>query len=492
VKDVTGRDSGQLCPECGKPLSPGAKFCAECGHRLTAAETMSDTIVPPTPEPSIAPTRPLSRSGSPTWAPPIAAAPVVTSPVNGQPWYRRSRRVTIALGIAGLIVVCLCGTLTVAAVQGGNTNATRTVQARSTGTANRAAIIAAVDAANAGQTATIRAIPTPTRVPPTATPTIPPSPTPTATPTIPPSPTPTVTPAPPTAVLALPPTAIPTAMATTIAPSPTTIPATATPPGPILTLAQLVAVQDGATIKVRLPDNTEASVLMIGVDTPFPNECFGAESAARTTQLLEGQTVELEADQQDKNAAGQLLRYVWVWNADGIRRHVNLELAKGGLAAVYNAAPNGRYQADLDAAQKAAKSAGQGLWARCGKAHAPIPSTPTPLGRCSNTDAQRLINAIQSKANEWDDASQLANSTPRVALAPQIQNLQRIRRDTAALSVPSCGAKTLALLITYMDTTINAYIDFLGQGSQYSALFARASTQLEAFNAELRHVTIGP
>ncbi len=257
-------------------------------------------------------------------------------------------------------------------------------------------------------------------------------------------------------------------------------------------MSQLVAVVDGATITVRLPDNTETSVLLIGVDAPLVTECYGAESAARTTALLQGRTVELEGDTLDKDRGGRLLRYVWVWGEDGVRRQVNLEMAKGGLAAVYSSAPNVRYQADMTAAQKTAQTQKIGLWSACGKAHTPIPPTPTPLGRCSTADAQRLINTLQSKAQEWDDANQLANSTPRISLAPQVQNLQRIRREAAALSVPTCGTKAHALMVSYMDTTINAYIDFLGQGTKYSALLAQASTQIDAFNVELKHVTVGP
>ncbi len=257
-------------------------------------------------------------------------------------------------------------------------------------------------------------------------------------------------------------------------------------------MSQLVSVIDGATITVRLPDNTNASVLLIGVDAPVATECYGAESAARTTALLQGRTVELEADTLDKDQGGRLLRYVWVWGEDGVRRQVNLEMAKGGLAAVYSSAPNVRYQADMTAAQKSAQSQKLGLWAACGKAHAPIPPTPTPLGRCSNADAQRLLNAIQPKAQEWDDANQLASSTPRVALASQIQNLQRIRRETAALSVPTCGGFAKTLLVSYMDAALNGYIDFLAQGSQSSTYFAQAKTLLEAFNVEIKKVTVGP
>ncbi len=257
-------------------------------------------------------------------------------------------------------------------------------------------------------------------------------------------------------------------------------------------MSQLVSVIDGATITVRLPDNTETSVLLIGVDAPLSTECYGTEAAARTTTLLQGRTVELEADTLDKDQGGRLLRYVWVWGEDGVRRQVNLEMAKGGLAAVYGSAPNVRYQADMVAAQKSAQAQKLGLWSACGKAHAPIPPTPTPLGRCSTTDAQRLLNTIQPKAQEWDDANKLASSTPRISLAPQIQNLQRIHRESAALSVPACGLYARTLMVSYMDATINGYIDFLGQGTQANTLFAQAKTLIDAFNVELKKVTVGP
>lgn len=388
-------------------------------------------------------------------------------------WHRRDRRGKILIAAGTILVACLLFTCVGAGIA---------KPPRPTPTAAKAQVAAA--AISPTHTPTSAATATPTRPP-----TLPPA---TAAP---PSPTPfalaaTLTKAAPVAML--PPTTIP---ATTV--PPTTVPATAIPPtvppaAPILVQAQVVDIPDAATIKVRMPDGTEALVLLIGIDSPLRSECYGTEAAARTTALLERGTVELEADARDKDAAGRLLRYAWVWGQDGIRRHINVELAKGGLADVYQAAPNSRYQAELDAAQKAAKSQGLGLWGACGKAHAAIKPTPTPLGRCASGDAQRLINTLQSKAQEWDDAVKLANSTPRIALAPQVQNLQRIRREAAALSVPSCGAKSQALMLAYMDTAINAFIDFLGQGSQYNTLIAQSNTQFDAFIAELTHVTIGP
>jgi hypothetical protein len=62
-----------------------------------------------------------------------------------------------------------------------------------------------------------------------------------------------------------------------------------------------------------------------------------------------------------------------------VRRHVNEEMAKGGFAGVYDAKPNSRYQAALDEAQRTAQAQKVGLWAECGKVHAPPkPPTATP------------------------------------------------------------------------------------------------------------------
>lgn len=74
-----------------------------------------------------------------------------------------------------------------------------------------------------------------------------------------------------------------TAVGAPIGTGPTATPAPSLSP-PIVA-AQLVGVADGATIRVRLPDGSEPFVLLVGADAPLPNECYGAEAAARTTAL---------------------------------------------------------------------------------------------------------------------------------------------------------------------------------------------------------------
>ena len=262
--------------------------------------------------------------------------------------------------------------------------AARATRSATATTASAAALLGPTPTATIRPTASpmsTTAAPTaPLVVPPTATATIAPTPLPvppTATPPPPTAPPATATPVPPTAV---PPTPVP----------PTAIPA---PQPPVL--AELVGVQDGATIRVRMPQGYEESVLLIGIDAPLKTECYGQEAAARPAALLQGRTVELEADQTDRDKGGRLLRYVWVWGEDGVRRQVNLELAKGGLAGVYTAAPDIRYQEALFAAQREAQAQKLGLWGACAKLHAPPPpptATPPPaIGRVVQTRNWALI-----------------------------------------------------------------------------------------------------
>ena len=60
------------CPECGKEVQPGQKFCAGCGNKLTTPE--------PTPvEPAPAPVEPAPAPVEPAPAP-VEPAPAYTEP----------------------------------------------------------------------------------------------------------------------------------------------------------------------------------------------------------------------------------------------------------------------------------------------------------------------------------------------------------------------------------------------------------------------------
>jgi micrococcal nuclease len=118
----------------------------------------------------------------------------------------------------------------------------------------------------------------------------------------------------------------------------------------------IVIEQDGKPVKVRL----------IGVDTPetvHPNkpvEFYGKEASRFTTNLLKGESVYLEFDQQKQDRYKRTLAYVYR-APDGL--FVNLEIIRQGYGHAYTKYPfNGEYMALFRHYEKQAREAQRGLW----------------------------------------------------------------------------------------------------------------------------------
>ncbi len=116
-------------------------------------------------------------------------------------------------------------------------------------------------------------------------------------------------------------------------------------------------VFDGRTISVEI-DGIERTVRYIGVETPlFGDRLYDLVIAANREWLL-GQEVLLEADEQDSDREGRLLRYVWL---DG--GMVNVNLIALGLSKFDDTGENDRYAEFFGNAESSARDEGRGLWA---------------------------------------------------------------------------------------------------------------------------------
>lgn len=71
--------------------------------------------------------------------------------------------------------------------------------------------------------------------------------------------------------------------------------------------------------------------------------------------------------------------------------------------------------------------------------------------------------AIEPKLEEWDDAVEVAGSTSRIALAPQITRLQDIKREVEDMDIPWCGVFAHMELIKAMEYRIDAFLAFMSQ-----------------------------
>ncbi len=162
-------------------------------------------------------------------------------------------------------------------------------------------------------------------------------------------------------------------------PAPTTpvIPPAPPPePPPVRTGVVLERVIDGDTLEVRFPDDSLASVRVIGIDTPETygtTECGAAQaSAAMARRARPGQRLRLISDpsQDSVDNYGRLLRYVEI-RASG--RDLGIAQIQSGWAKVYVFDADFRRLGPYRKAQKQARKRARGVWSRCGgRIHQPL------------------------------------------------------------------------------------------------------------------------
>jgi micrococcal nuclease len=147
---------------------------------------------------------------------------------------------------------------------------------------------------------------------------------------------------------------------------------------PVETLYKVIKVTDGDTFDIEINGKTE-TVRMLLVDTPetvHPNkpvQPFGKEASAFTTQLLLGKSVKLEADKEDKDQYGRLLRYVYI---DG--KSVQEQLLEKGYARVSIYEPNTKYVTKYQQIETEAKNKKIAVWSISDYVQASGFVVPTP------------------------------------------------------------------------------------------------------------------
>src|SRR5581483_3690262 len=98
--------------------------------------------------------------------------------------------------------------------------------------------------------------------------------------------------------------------------------------------------------------------------------------------------------------------------------------------------------------------------------HAAPALDPTTAEACSKADATKALAELQPYFQQIDDAVQLANSTPRISLAPVINQMQSLRRNIQAENVPNCATATKSAIVANLNDHIQGTIDFEDQASQ--------------------------
>jgi micrococcal nuclease len=168
------------------------------------------------------------------------------------------------------------------------------------------------------------------------------------------------------------------------------------PRGQLQGVFPVASVVDGDTIRI-MTANGEEVIRLIGVDTPETvhptrgEEPFGREASDFTKQLLEGRSVYLEFDIEQRDRFGRLLAYVYIDDAAGawqytgaVLTQVNYTLALQGYASQATFPPNVRYVDLYQQAVADARSARRGLHGLVPQQAAPTPQQPAQAASSAN------------------------------------------------------------------------------------------------------------
>ena len=119
-------------------------------------------------------------------------------------------------------------------------------------------------------------------------------------------------------------------------------------------------VIDGDTIELESGEK----IRYLLVDTPETfgtEECYGPEAKQFNTDVVLGQSVTLQYDDECTDRYDRLLAYVSVGD-----REINALLVERGFACVLYIPPNGSdRKSEFDALESLAKQDGKGLWGVC-------------------------------------------------------------------------------------------------------------------------------
>ncbi len=101
-----------FCPNCGKEVKEGVKFCTECGARVEEQGMPVPTQVPTQPTTPTPPTPPVAPTPSVTSTPPVplpVSAPQPAPPTPPKPFYPPTKRskIGIAIGVVAIVIVLI-------------------------------------------------------------------------------------------------------------------------------------------------------------------------------------------------------------------------------------------------------------------------------------------------------------------------------------------------------------------------------------------------
>ncbi|WP_051276307.1 thermonuclease family protein [Desulfovirgula thermocuniculi] len=213
----------------------------------------------------------------------------------------------------------------------------------------------------------------------------------------------------------------------------------------MLISAKVIKVVDGDTINVNI-DGKDETVRLIGVDTPEthhpsqPVEPYGPEAENFTRSQLDGKTVYLEKDVQERDKYGRLLAYVWVDKPTEISdqeiraKMFNARLLLDGYAQLYTVSPNVKYVDYFRTYQTEAREANKGLWAL-----GPVPNAP-PASSSQNVQASSGSVQAASAGGQVQDQKEITVYVTRTGKKYHMDGCRYLAKSKIPMSLSEAKA----------------------------------------------------
>lgn len=166
------------------------------------------------------------------------------------------------------------------------------------------------------------------------------------------------------------------------------------------TVGIVKGTRNGTTARIELNGETR-SVVLIGVDSPLPGECFGDGVEGRLGRVLvPGDIVYVEADMTNKNPDRYLLRYVWqVRDTQPVL--VNEKMIEEGYGVADNFGDNTKYEDRLEQAEIRAQEGNEGLWKQCGGVHVTADASPVATDPGAGTREDPVAIGVPHQVGDY-------------------------------------------------------------------------------------------
>ena len=83
-------------------------------------------------------------------------------------------------------------------------------------------------------------------------------------------------------------------------------------------------------------------------------------------------------------------------------------------------------------------------------------------------ETSAYLEKLRPLNTKFIDATTVANSTGRIALAPIVRDMQQTRRDMLDIPSPQCAKQAVSLISEGTDLIVNNYIRFMAQEDEKS------------------------